>query len=228
MAEHIDGTASNNKYGEDFSKVKVSSGKVSMTDAAALKQDSLAVKTALKDYSNGGAVNIFNGVTGYSGFYKAYDGLMTAIAFQRAGGKALLDASFLVRQVQIDWRRSIVMQRVLNNTQPIAMVGVGSGTLTLTGMIGTYGAFAGLVQDDSKENICNPLSAVIASGTGFVGCTEKGDQTNLYGVAINLSNILLTGINYRHTFGGNGDIMLQEADLTFQVGGMGLIPMGAK
>jgi hypothetical protein len=69
------------------------------------------------------------------------------------------------------------------------------------------------------------LSAVIAAGTGFVGCTENGEQTDLSGVGINLSNLLLTGITYDHTFGGNGDIMLQKANLTFMIGGVSIFPL---
>lgn len=169
-------------------------------------------------------INIFNGVTGFSGFYKAYDGNLTAIAFQRAGSMQLLDASFLVQSISITWNRSIQLQRVLNNTKPIAMVGVGNGSLTLQGMIGTYGAFAALVEDDSKENVCKPLSAVIASGTGFVGCAADGKQAELSGVGINLSNLLLTGISYNHQF-AQGDIMMQTANLSFQIGGMGIFKM---
>ena len=168
-------------------------------------------------------VNIFNGVKGFSGFYKAYDGLLTAIAFQRANSMELLDSSFLVESLQVNWNRSIQLNRVLNNTKPVAMVGIGNGSLTISGMIGTYVAFAGLIEDDSKENICYPLSAVIASGTGFVGCTNDGEQHDLAGVGINLSNLLLTGIMYRHQL--QGDIMLQKADLTFMIGGMGLFPL---
>lgn len=227
MADTLAGNTNAN-YGENFANATKSGGTVKLTTATADSMNRSSDAAAMKDYSKGGAINVFNGVTGFSGFYKAYDGLMTSIAFQRAGTKQVLDASFLVQTVNINWGRSINLQRVLNNTKPIAMVGVGNGTLSLGGMVGTYGAFARLVEDDNKENSCHPLSAVIASGTGFVGCTDSGDQKDLYGVGINLSNLLLTNITYTHEFAAAGDIVLQRANLTFMIGGMGLIPIGTK
>lgn len=214
---------SQNTTAEYNQEVGEKSGETNKFTLAAAGTQNIDAEIAAKDKTPPD-VNIFNGVTGFSGFYKAYDGLLTAIAFQRAGSMKLLDASFLVQSLQVTWNRSIQLQRVLNNTKPIAMIGVGNGSLTLRGMIGTYGAFAGLVEDDSKENVCYPLSAVIASGTGFIGCTDDGKQQDMAGVGINLSNLLLTGITYTHQFAGAGDIMLQEAHLNFQIGGMGLFP----
>ena len=194
--------------------------------------------------------DVFNGVSGFSGFYKpSGDDIDTAIKFVR-GNKATvekdaksflktaskivlkdeeneslkgnIDDGFLAQSYQIQWGRGVTMQRVLNKNKPIAMVGVGSGQLSITGLLGTYEGFKALLGIDDKatttEDLCNPLNAIIACGNGFIACSKDKQIEAKSAVGIILTNIIVASFTLTGQYDQN-NILMQTGTVNFQIGG---------
>lgn len=195
--------------------------------------------------------DVFNGVSGFSGFFKpSTDGLDTAITFVRGNattaseeannwvksisktvlGEASdesipknINDGFLAQSYSIQWGRGVTMQRVLNKNKPIAMVGVGSGQLGVTGMLGTFEGFKSLLGLDDKvqstEDLCNPLNAIIACGNGFIACDKNNKQIAAKeSVCIILTNVIVAGFNLGGQYDQN-NILMQTGTVNFQIGG---------
>lgn len=198
--------------------------------------------------------DVFNGVSGFSGFYKPNtDGLDTAIRFVRGNSASIsktankwakdigkvtlgnkegekaegnIDDGFLAQSYQVQWGRGVTMQRVLNKNKPIAMVGVGSGNLSITGLLGTYEGFKKLLGLDSDEtnteDLCNPLNALIACGNGFNACADDGETSVTVkaeeGLLLILTNIITASFNLGGQYDQN-NILMQTGSVQFQIGG---------
>ena len=196
--------------------------------------------------------DVFNGVSGFSGFYKPNsDGIDTAIKFVRGNKAAVekdansflktasnivlqnkeneslegnIDDGFLAQSYQIQWGRGVTMQRVLNKNKPIAMVGVGSGQLSITGLLGTYEGFKALLGIGDKatttEDLCNPLNAIIACGNGFIACSNEDNKQieAKSAVGIILTNIIVASFNLTGQYDQN-NILMQTGSVSFQIGG---------
>ena len=195
---------------------------------------------------------IFDGVSGFSGFYKPNtDGADTAIRFMRGNASTVekeadkwfqksanvvknrnlsqiknnLNDGFLAQNYNVQWGRGVTMQRVLNKNNPNAMVGTGSGTLTIQGLLGTYAGFRSLLGLDGEygtEDLCEPLNAMIACGNGFIACTTKGDKTvsevATEGVGLILTNIIVANFSLQGQYDQN-NILMQTGSVSFQIGG---------
>ena len=175
------------------------------------------------------ATEIFNGVEGFSGFFQAFSGEQVTIQFARmspemadavAKGEASalgdeIDQGFLVQQYTAQWQRPVSIERVLNRTKPVAMVGAGTGTLQVQGLMGTADGIESLLQSDE---ICTPLYAIIRGAASFTQCDEGAEEKSDKELVITLSNVIPQAITVTGSAQNQG-IMLQTANAQFQFGG---------
>lgn len=169
---------------------------------------------------------IFNGVTGFSGFYNAFSGENVQITFARASANSdsidiangsNLDEGFLVQQYTAQWQRPLAMERVLNRTKPVAMMGSGQGTLQLTGLVGTRDGITSLLQADE---LCEPLVCIIRGAASFTDCNNKETQSGNE-LIIKLTNVISDMITITGSSQQAG-LQLQSATARFQFGGFSI------
>ena len=178
------------------------------------------------------STQIFQGVEGFSGFFQAFSGEQVTISFARRdyssygedgegiGDKTMqeggLDEGFLVQQYTAQWQRPVSIERVLNRTKPVAMVGAGTGTLNVQGLMGSADGMESLLQSDE---VCEPLTAIIRGAASFSECDDEGD-VNKSGndLIITLTNVIPQAITVTGSAQNQG-IMLQTANAQFQFGG---------
>ena len=169
---------------------------------------------------------IFNATNQYAGFYQAYSGTDTAITISRAGYSQTVDAEdgegFMVSQYEVVFQRNVGIQRFMNMKAAVANIGIGNGSMRLTGLVGRAEAFKKLLvgSDDNKEDICSQLTVQINEGSSFVSCTGN-NAANKAG-AIKCSGGIVSGIQ----LGGQIDqagVLLQTGSLTITFTGLELI-----
>lgn len=170
---------------------------------------------------------IFNGVSGFSGFYNAFSGDKVQITFVRANAngegtsnltESELDQGFLVQTYRATWARNVAMERVLNRQKPVAMISAGSGTLQITGLVGTKAGITSLLQANEQ---CSPLVAIIRGAANFSNCDTGASQSTSDEVTIKLTNVIPTTIDITGNSQNNG-LQLQSATAAFVFGGFGI------
>lgn len=176
------------------------------------------------------ATEIFNGVTGFNGFFQAFSGEQVTIEFARLSSKEAdqvaagemsvlgdeISEGFLVQQYTAQWQRPVSIERVLNRPKPVAMLGAGTGTLQVQGLMGTADGIKELLQGDE---ICKPLCAVIHGAASFTECDDEGSKEKSdKELVITLTNVIPQAITVTGSAQNQG-IMLQTANAQFQFGG---------
>lgn len=164
--------------------------------------------------------DIFTGSTGYAGFYGPVTGDLE-LTIARANNKnasVTANTGFLADGYNIAWGRSVQIKRVFNNDKPIAIVGYGQGTVTISGLIGSKEGFEAIVGD--SEDVCNPLTITIKSASGFSECT--GNKTTGNSVNLTLTGCLLSNIAVQGQIESSSGTRLQQANVVFNIGGFSL------
>lgn len=174
-------------------------------------------------------MQIFSGNSGYAGFYgPSTTGNNVSVMISRASGRggntnALANEGFLADTYNIQWGRSVSIRRVFNNSKPIAIVGYGQGTVTLRGLIGTVQGFQNIVgasPNDENADICDPLLITIENDAAYNKCTNNTVSQNPANNAyFDLTGCLLSNIVVTGQIESQSGAMLQQADITFSIGG---------
>ena len=165
-------------------------------------------------------VNIFNQEGGgtISGVFGA-DNDDDTIVFSTGAGDTPLDG-FIIESYSISWQRPIEYRRAFNRKGNIANLGKGTGSMTLTGLVGPADEFEALMEATSGNDVCKSANCVISTGGGYSSCDSNGNQTKASGkLNITAQGIILASIN----MGGQlseGAVSLTTATLTFKVGGV--------
>jgi hypothetical protein len=181
-------------------------------------------------------MQIFSGSTGYAGFYgPSASGNNVVVTISRSNGtskKNVVDPNngFLADTYQIQWGRTVQIKRVFNNNKPVAIVGFGQGTVTLRGLIGTAAGFEDIVGGNStagNKDLCLPLLITIDGSGAYNKCTGEGVASETQGGAtFSLSGCILSNINITGTIETNSGTVMQQADVTFNIGGFELNAAG--
>ena len=120
--------------------------------------------------------SVFGGVTKFDGYFDAANQGKAVVKISRAsGGNTDLDenSSFFVSSYQIQWQRAVSMIRPLNSTGLVAQVGRGTGTITLTGMVGALSEFKSVLDGG---NVCDPLTITVDISTMRYKCEGTGSS----------------------------------------------------
>ena len=160
---------------------------------------------------------IFNGVEGFSGFFEAFSGENVTISFARGNATTDTidtDAGFLVQSYNAQWTRPVSIDHVLNRKKPVALIGVGQGSLQIQGLVGTPDGLSKIMQ---ANELCEPLTAIIRGAANFKAC--EGVGTGSGSCVITLGNVLPQGIAISGSSQNQG-INLQSANATFLFGSM--------
>jgi hypothetical protein len=161
-----------------------------------------------------GNVNIFNGVEGFSGFFQAFRGENVSITFQRGNSSAgNVDEGFLAKSYQATWGRAARIDYVLNRTKPVAMLGAGQGTLSITGLVGTARGMQSILESNEQ---CTPLIATIRGGSTFMDC-KNNTSTTTGQCVITLGNVIPQQVTINGSSENQG-IDLQTASVQFVFG----------
>ena len=123
-----------------------------------------------------------------------------------------------MQQYQAVWQRPVAIERVLNRTQPVAMIGAGTGTLVITGLIGTVAGLDSLIRNGREQ--CDPLTVIIR-GAQSVSCGDGGVDSYDDTCTITLTNAIPQQIQITGSSQQQG-IQLQTANLSFVFGGFKL------
>lgn len=148
---------------------------------------------------------VFDGVDGFSGFFKSFDGENVSITFKRKGVEDDLDSGFLADGYSATWRRGVMIQRLLNKKKPVAQLGPGDGTLSLTGLLGTS---EGVKKFLTGDDVCEPLTVVITGNSSFKDCDGKSGSAT----KVTLTGVIPSSV----TLGSQqaqGGIMMQSCRL---------------
>ena len=164
-------------------------------------------------------MGIFNSTNKISGFYQAFSGTKAAINIARAsgGGSVEAGAGFMVNRYSVSFGRNVSIQRFLNVKDNVAMVGTGTGTCRLEGLLGKLADFKRLlVGTGSSEDICNQLILTIEDSSAFTKCSGDAAEKSSDKRLIKCSGGIITSI----TLGGQIDqagVLMQTGslDLTF-------------
>lgn len=168
-------------------------------------------------------MSIFTSTPGYAGYYGPITGMGAVISFGRGrpsdGTGTSLDNGFLCDQYTINWARPANAKRFLNVKNPVAIVGYGNGTLTLTGLVGTYDGFQKLIGGSGSDNdVCSPLYCLIQASNHYKSCDSDVSSGNT-GVDWECFNLLLSNIAVTGQVQDNG-VLFQQANVTFTMGGL--------
>ena len=169
-------------------------------------------------------MGIFTSTPGYAGYFGPTSGEGAIIAFGR-GSSGTIDVSkmnqgFLCDRYDIRWNRPAQAKRFLNVDKPVAIVGYGTGTLTLTGLFGTYKGFKAITEDNSgstKDDVCNPLYCIIRASNNYAACEgdkSAGDSP----IDWECMNLVLSDIQVTGQAQDNG-VLFQQANVVFTMGG---------
>ena len=164
-----------------------------------------------------GNINVFNGVEGFSGFFEAFRGENVSITFSRrtSGGTTTdVDQGFLAKQYDATWSRTVQIDYVLNRKKPVAMVGAGNGTLSITGLVGTAEGMQSILQ---SNELCTPLTAIIRGGATFSNCDEDGTARSEGQCVFTLGNVIPVSVRISGSSQNQG-IDLQSASVQFVFG----------
>jgi hypothetical protein len=175
-------------------------------------------------------MSIFTTVPGYTGFFGPATGNNVTVSFGRGDSiKATKDNihninnGFFCDQYVIDWNRPAQAKRFLNVTRPVAIVGFGTGTLTMMGLLGTYAGFQALVGENTAstaDDVCKPLFCIISPSNNFAACDKEAkDAASAETTQWHCTNLLLARINVTGQVQDNG-VLFQQANITFTMGGL--------
>lgn len=179
--------------------------------------------------------NIFTSAPGYAGYFGPMKGGKALLGFAR-GSNAESDAynnlskmdsnwGFLTEGYTVQFGRSVQIKYFLNTALPAALTGYAQGTLQVTGLVGTYKAFQNLIGNGTGnsniyEDICNPLTCVIANGTSFTACKDAGVQgTGDAGIDFICSGLILSTIQITGQVTQDGTLF-QQGTLNFAMSGL--------
>jgi hypothetical protein len=171
---------------------------------------------------------IFSSAEGYAGYFgPPSKGGSTIITIARGGVNnditASVNSGFLADSYQCNWGRSVTIKRVFNNAKPIAIVGFGQGTITLRGLIGTTEGFKALVGADGND-VCSPLTITLKAACSFTECADNGGVSAKHDMnsEFQLTGCVLSSVGITGQIESQSGTMLQQADVTFNIGGFKL------
>lgn len=163
-------------------------------------------------------MNVFNGTNKFAGYYQAFSGGKATVKIKRANdsSEVSIDEGFMVNTYNIAAGRGVVLNRFLNMDGAVAQVGTVSGSLSLSGLIGTVEGFKKLLGGEGKSDVCNQLVITINAAGGYTQCNENGTETKVNGDAqFVISGGIVTNVNLSGAIDQSG-IMMQTGSVAIQ------------
>ena len=107
-------------------------------------------------------MNVFNGTNKFAGYYQAFSGGKATVKIKRANdsSEVSIDEGFMVNTYNIAAGRGVVLNRFLNMDGAVAQVGTVSGSLSLSGLIGTVVNHLQACCSSSTYRMVGPVSGV--------------------------------------------------------------------
>ena len=162
---------------------------------------------------------VFDGVDGFSGFFKSFDGENVSITFKRKGVEEDLDSGFLAQSYTATWQRGVLIQRLLNKKKPAVMLGSGDGTLRMAGLLGTT---EGVKKFLTGDDVCEPLTVIITGNNSFKECGEDGGvQKSGTAAKITLTGVIPSSVSLGAQQ-AQGGILMQSCQLDAQFTGFSI------
>lgn len=170
-------------------------------------------------------------IFGGSGSIEAIFGISSgsSVVFSNLSGAANegVKLGFLIDQYQLSWSRDVRTKRMFNLSGRLAIVGSGSGTLTLSGLVGAADQFEQLIQKTSSQDICSSPVCTIAANNGFGICQNGKSTTSTNAVEIECTGILLAQIGINGQISENNTLMTMGT-LVFTVSGVNINKKNSK
>lgn len=138
------------------------------------------------------------------------------------GGQVDTQNGFIVQGYRAEFSRPLSFTRALNMPGQVAVLGFGSGTLELTGLVGEASAFKALTNASPEQ--CQFLYITINSGSGTQVCHYKdGVATETKAISTGTKIICTGGVVERVQLGmqsqDNG-IIMQSGSVVMRITGM--------
>ena len=162
--------------------------------------------------------SLFNGTSKYAGYMEAFRGGKAEIQVYRKsasgeGARTKIGEGFMVSGYNAQFQRDVTLNYFLNIEDAVALIGRGTGTLSLQGMIGRLEDFDNLLGNtDAGEDICNMLVVEITGATNFQKCTTdaSGATTTSSGSGtIICAGGIITGVTLAGQVQQNGQTLQQ-------------------
>lgn len=166
-------------------------------------------------------MNVFdNGVGGtISGVFGGDDNDDT-IVFSSVGADDM--DGFIIEGYTLSWQRGLQYRRAYNKKGNIVVVGKGTGSLSLTGLVGPADEFERLVESTSGKDVCKNANCTISAGGGYSSCDSSGNtSTSSKNITITAKSIILQGLSISGQM-QEGAVTLTQANMTFKVGGVAI------
>lgn len=164
--------------------------------------------------------NIFDTADGgtISGVFGGSD--EDTIVFSTVGGAGSSLDGFIIESYNVSWARPVMTRRAYNKKGSIITMGKGTGSLTLSGLVGPSDEFEALLDATSGNNVCKNANCVIRTGGGYSACDSNGNKSSSSNpVTITAKGIILQSLS----LGGQlqeGAVSLTNANMVFKVSGL--------